>query len=97
MTSLGWLGVALLVAGGLAIAIEAALMAIWGLAVGRRTRDLAERVTNERRPLQEDVERLRAALEETRRLWEPYRGALRWLAHPLTIALVQSLRRRVRA
>ena len=37
---------------------------------------------------------LRSALEETRRLWKPYRRALRWLRHPITIALLQSYARR---
>jgi hypothetical protein len=95
MTSLGWLGVGVLVAASLAIVIELALVAIWGLAVGRRTRDLADRVAVERRLLEADVQRLRFAIEETRLLWRPYRRALRWLAHPFVIALLQSLRKRV--
>jgi hypothetical protein len=97
MTSLGWLGVGLLVAGSLAIVIEATLVAIWGLAVGKRTRDLSKRVATERTLLEADVERLRLAIEQTRILWRPYRRALRVLAHPLAIALLQSFRKRFAA
>jgi hypothetical protein len=97
MTALGWVGVALLVAGVVAIAVEGGLMALWGLRVGERTRTLAERMETESRLVEADMERLRSAMEETRRLWQPYRRALRWLRHPLTIALVQSYRRRAAA
>jgi hypothetical protein len=41
-----------------------------------------------------DLEKLRLALEETQRLWRPYRMVLRWLQHPLVIALLGSYRRR---
>jgi hypothetical protein len=44
--------------------------------------------------LQADVERLQLALEETRRLWQPYRRILRFLRHPLVAALIGSYRRR---
>jgi hypothetical protein len=44
--------------------------------------------------IEEDIERLRAALEETKRLWKPYRRVLRLLRHPLTIALFGSFARR---
>jgi hypothetical protein len=44
--------------------------------------------------LEADLERLRMALDETAVLWQPYRRLLRWLQHPLAIALVQSLMRR---
>jgi hypothetical protein len=97
MTSLGWLGVALLVAGSLAIVVEGAMMAIWALAVSKRSRELTERLASERRLVESDVERLRLAIEETRLLWEPYRKAMGWLSHPLVIALLQSFRRRASA
>jgi hypothetical protein len=63
-------------------------------AVGKRTRALAEHLQAEQELLQSDVQRLRHALEETERLWRPYGRALRWLRHPLTIALLQSYARR---
>jgi hypothetical protein len=94
VTTLGWVGVGLLVAAGLAIVVEAVLAAIWGLAVARRAVKLSERLNTERGLLQSDLERLRLALEETERLLRPYRTILRWVNHPLFIALLGSYRRR---
>lgn len=73
---------------------EGVLVAVWGLAVARRTRTLAELVETEQGLIEADIKRLRSALEETQRLWKPYRRALRWLRHPLTIALLRSYARR---
>ena len=94
MTSLGWVGVWLVIAAAVAMMVEGALAAVWGTAVARRSRALSERVETEQGLIEADVERLRAALEETERLWRPYRRALRLLRHPLTIALFGSLTRR---
>jgi hypothetical protein len=94
VTTLGWVGVALLAAAGLVIVLETVLAALWGARVARRAVKLSERLNTERGLLQAELEKLRLALEETRRLWKPYRIALRWLGHPLTIALWQSYRRR---
>jgi hypothetical protein len=94
VTTLGWVGIGLLVAAGLAIVVEGALAAVWGAAVAKRALKLSELLNTERGLLESDLEKLRLAMEETRRLWRPYRVALRWLAHPLTIALLQSYRRR---
>ncbi|MEA2656556.1 MAG: hypothetical protein QOI23_1921 [Chloroflexota bacterium] len=94
MTTLGWVGVGLLVAAGLAIVVEAVLAAIWGMAVARRAVKLSERLNSERGMLQSDLETLRLALEETERLWRPYGTVLRWVNHPLVIALLGSYRRR---
>jgi hypothetical protein len=97
VTELGWIGVWLLVAAGLAILLELTLMAVWGLAVGKHARLLAEGLETERGLIESDLKRLRLAIEETERLWQPYREALRWLRHPLVIALLQSYRRRATA
>ena len=94
MTTLGWVGVGLLVVAGLAIVIEAVLAAIWGTAVATRAVKLSERLQSERGMLQSDLETLRLALEEIERLWRPYRTILRWVNHPLVIALLGSYRRR---
>jgi hypothetical protein len=91
---LGWVGVGLLVAAGLAISVEAVLAAIWGRAVAKRAVKLSELLNSERGMLQADLETLRLALEETERLWQPYRTILRWVNHPLIIALLGSYRRR---
>jgi hypothetical protein len=94
LSTLGWIGVWLLVAGALAIVIEGVLAVVWGVGVARRTRALSERLETERGLIEADLERLRAAMEETRRLWKPYRRALRLLRHPLMIALLESFARR---
>jgi len=94
VTTLGWVGVGLLVVAGLAIVIEVVLAAIWGTAVATRAVKLSERLQSERVMLQSDLETLRLALEETERLWRPYRTILRWVNHPLVIALLGSYRRR---
>jgi hypothetical protein len=94
VTTVGWVGIGLLVAGGLAIAIEAIVAAVLGRAVAKRSQTLSERLESERLMLRSDLEKLQLAMQETERLWRPYRKLLRWLRHPLTIALFQSYARR---
>jgi len=95
VTTLGWAGVGLLVAAGLAIVVEAVVAAWWGRAVAIHALTLSQRLETERRLVEADLEKLRLALEETKRLWRPYRMVLRWLQHPLLIALLGSYRRRL--
>ncbi|HXC76979.1 MAG TPA: hypothetical protein VNU19_08000 [Candidatus Acidoferrum sp.] len=95
MTTLGWAGVGLLIVAGLAILVEAIVAAVWGAAVARHALTLSQRLQTERAWLESDLEKLRLALEETKRLWRPYRLVLRWLRHPLVIALLGSYRRRL--
>ena len=94
MSNLDRVGVWLLVAGVGAIVVEGALAALWSVRLVKRSRSLSERLTSEQAQLQADLERLRAALAETQVLWRPYRRALRWLRHPIAIALLQSYARR---
>jgi len=94
MTDLGWIGVWLLVIGAAAIVVEGVFAAVWGFRFAKRTKALSERLTSERAELQADVERLRAAIAEMQVLWQPYRSLLRWLRHPIAIALLQSYARR---
>jgi hypothetical protein len=94
VTTLGWVGVGLLAAAGLAILVEGAMAAVWGTALAKRALKLTERLNTERGLLESDLEKLRLAMEETQRLWRPFRTALRFLGHPLTVALWQSYRRR---
>ena len=94
MTTIGWIGVWLLVVCAVAIVAEGVVAALWGLGMAKRTRALSEKLETERGLIEADVQRLRSALEDTRRLWKPYRRALRWLRHPITIALLQSYARR---
>jgi hypothetical protein len=90
----GWVGVGLLVAAGLAIVVEAIVAGLWGAAVAKRALTLSRRLETDRRLVEADLEKLRLALAETQRLWRPYRIGLRWLQHPLVIALFASYRRR---
>jgi hypothetical protein len=91
---LGAIGVWLLVGSGLVIVIEGVLAAVWGIRIGRSARRLSELLDAERGMIQGDINRLRLAMEETRRLWKPYGRILRWLRHPLVAALLQSFARR---
>ena len=94
MRDLSWIGVWLLVFGVAAIILEGVVAMIWSLRLARRGRELRKRLMSEQTQLHSDVERLRAALAETEVLWQPYRRLLRWLRHPLAIALMQSYARR---
>jgi hypothetical protein len=94
---LGTIGIWLLVGAVIAIIVELTLMAVWGLAMGRRMQALSLRLASQRAEIEADVEKLRRAIEETRALWQPYRRILRWLRHPLLIALLGSYRRRMAA
>jgi hypothetical protein len=88
------LGVWLLIGSGLVIAVEGVLAAMWGKRFARSARQLAERIETGRGLIESDIKRLRLAIEETRRLWKPYRRILRWLRHPLVRALLRSYGRR---
>lgn len=92
--TIGWVGIGLLVVAGLAIVVEGVLMAVWATAVAKRTQAIVESLNTERGLLESDEEKLRLGMEEMQRLWRPYQTILRWLGHPLTIALWQSYRRR---
>ena len=94
MSYLGWIGVWLLVAGVVAIIVEGILAGLWSVRLALRTKALSERLMSEQAQLQADLDRLRAAIAEAQVLWRPYRRALRWLRHPIAIALVQSYVRR---
>ena len=88
------IGVWLLVAGAVAIVVEGVLAALWGVSLARRSAALSARMETERFLIKADLARLRAAVEETQRLWRPYRRILRWVRHPLVIALLESYARR---
>ena len=92
------IGVWLLVVSAVAIVVEGVVASLWCVSLARRSIALSERMQSERALIEADLERLRAAVEETRRLWRPYRRVLRWVRHPLAIALLESYaRRRARA
>lgn len=88
------IGVWLLVVSAVAIVVEGALAAVWSASLVKRSRALSEGIETQRALIEADLERLRAAVEEARRLWRPYERILRWVRHPLAIALLESLARR---
>ena len=88
------IGVWLLVVSAVAIVVEGVLAGVWGVAMAKRSRALAERLQTERGLIEADIAQLLAALDDTERLWRPFGRALRWLRHPLTIALLESFARR---
>jgi len=92
------IGVWLLVVSVVAMVVEGVVAAVWAVSLAKRSVALSERLDSERTLIEADLERLRAAIEEAKRLWLPYKRVLRWVRHPLAIALLESYaRRRVRA
>jgi len=94
MTDLGWLGVSLLLVCAVMLGVEAVMLVSWGWHLSKRARLLAERMATEQVLLKTDVDQLVAQLEVTAALWQPYRRVLRWVRHPLAIALLESFARR---
>ena len=94
---MGLIGPWLLGAAGVVILVEVLVLAIWTRKLAKGGQALAVMVTTQQALVQADLQRLQATLEETRRLWAPYRRALRWLRHPLVAALLASFWRRWRA
>ena len=90
----GLIGIALLVICLVVIVLEGAIAAILSVRLSRRAKSLQDRLASERGRVEAEVERLRLALAETEVLWQPYGRLLRWMRHPLAIALMQSYARR---
>ena len=94
MSDLAWLGVSLLIVCVVMIGVEGALLGFWSLSLVKRAQLLSERLATERVLLQSEQDQLVAELHATAVLWQPYRRALRWVRHPLAIALLESYARR---
>ena len=77
------------------IVLEGAVASLWSVRLVRQGRALAAILEREQGLVKADVSRLRETLEETRRLWEPWRRALGWLRHPLVAAVLASFSRRL--
>lgn len=90
----GWIGIWLLVVSAVAVVVELVVMGLWGARVARKSRVVSEKLMAEQALLREDVERLQASVAEARALWRPYRRLLRFVRHPIAIALLQSYARR---
>jgi hypothetical protein len=88
------IGVWLLVVSAVAIVVEGVLAAVWAASLVKRSRALSAGIETQRTLIEADVARLQAAIQEARRLWRPYERILRWVRHPLALALLESLARR---
>lgn len=88
------IGIWLLILGVVMILIEGVLAALWSVRLSRRGRALNEQLQREQMEVRAAVERLQLSMAETLTLWQPYRRLLRWLRHPLMLALLQSYARR---
>jgi hypothetical protein len=88
------IGVWLLVVSVAAMVVEGVVAAVWAVSLAKRSVALSERLESEQTLIKADLERLRAAVEEAKRLWLPYNRILRWVRHPLAIALLESYARR---
>ena len=93
-TELGWLGVWLFIGSSAVVVLELAVGGLWSYRLARRGRALAVVLQEQRGLVQADLDRLKAAMEETRVLWRPYARVLRWVRHPLAAALIASYWRR---
>jgi hypothetical protein len=90
----GWIGIWLLVVSAVAVVVELAVMGLWSARLARKSRALSNRLLAEQAHLRGDAQRLQASIAEMQALWQPYRRLLRWLRHPIAIALIQSYTRR---
>lgn len=97
MTWLDWLGVDMVAAGLIAIAIELLLLLPRFLRLTKRLDELTLVFEDDLRLVRDDLRALSEAVAETRTLLAPYRRLQRWLGHPLSLALLASYRRQRRA
>ncbi len=91
----GLIGIYLLIVAVVAIVIESALAAWWSVRIAQRSQALNEKLLSERANLEAGVARLQMTLKEMNVLWQPYGRLVRWVQHPLAIAVIQSFVRRV--
>jgi hypothetical protein len=84
----------LLVAAAVLVLVPAVALVPQGRAVRRRARVLNARRDELRRVFEERLGTAAAQRAELGRLVRPWRRALFWARHPLTVALVRSYRRR---
>jgi hypothetical protein len=87
---LGWIGVWLLVISGAAVVVELAIMGAWSFRLARRSQLLSQSLMAQQAALEADAERLETSIAQMSELWKPYARLLRWLQHPIAIALIRS-------
>jgi hypothetical protein len=94
MSGAGWIGVWLLVAGAVAIALEIAILVPMVRRFAGGLAELQELVETETGATMAEIRLLASEREELRRTLVPYRRVLRVIRHPLVQALATSYRRR---
>jgi hypothetical protein len=82
------------VIGLVAILIELVLIVPRALRLNLQAAVLVDSIEETRVAIEASLAELRTAGRETHILWRPYRRVVRWLSHPLTIAVFESYRRR---
>jgi hypothetical protein len=80
--------------GGLVIVVELLIAVPLVIRLRRRIAQLSGLVALDAGVAESELLRLQLALADSRRLLLPYRRLLKYLRHPLVIALLASLRRR---
>jgi len=94
LNAFGWAGVGMAVAGLSVLLVEFLLVLPRALRLTKRLRELTLLLDANRRLTQDELRLLHEARLETQSLLLPYRRLRRWLAHPVTVALFASYRRR---
>ena len=94
MTWVGWLGIDMLAAGLIAVAVEVLMLLPRLVRLNRRITDLNLLYQESLRLAHDDLQGLSRATAEMQELLRPYRRLQRWLAHPISVALYASYRRR---
>lgn len=94
MTDPSRIGIWLLIGSVVLIVIEAMLAGLWTARLARRGQALTKQLQQRQVELKADIDQLQQSLAETVALWQQYERWLRWLRHPLTVALLQSYARR---
>jgi hypothetical protein len=96
VSGLDWLGVDMAAVGLVAIALEVIVLLPRFLRLTKRLDEMRLVYERNLRLTRDELQMLAQATAETRELLRPYRRFRRWLAHPLTLALFASYRRRRR-
>jgi hypothetical protein len=96
MSWLDWLGIDMAVVGLVVIALEVILVLPRFLRLTKHLNELTLVYERNLRLARDELQILSRAAAETRALLQPYGRLQRWLAHPITLALFASYRRRLR-
>ena len=94
MTAVGWIGVWLLAAAVALIVVELGLLGFRLLKLRRHVLALELVIAREEAVRRVELRRLRVLQSQLFELMRPYRRGRRWLLHPLTLAMLESYRRR---